>query len=191
MTFTILLSTDIEGTSLEELPGPFDNYSLGVFRHPIVHLRNNPGFQNSALNNYPYNHMLFLTNTFNLTYDQQRAYGLMSMFSSLVALAMNSGVQMGQHLKKPLVTRCAITDGIQFTLMCYQLNTLSFQEDIGIKNCAWASPCVKLLTKQDKTAAQVWSVLYESLERGDEVPGFSDECFRMILAFLCQQTEKH
>jgi len=170
---------------LEELPGPFDNYSLGVYRHPIVHLRNNPGFQNSALNKYPYNHMMFLTNTFNLTYDQQKAFGIMSMFSSLVALAMNSGVQMGQHLEEPLVTKCAITDGIQFTLMCYQLNTLSFQEDSGIKNCAWASPSMNLFTKQEKTAAQVRAVLYESLERGNEVSGFSDECFKTILAFIC------
>ena len=107
------------------------------------------------------------------------------MFSSLVALAMNSGVQMGQHLEEPLVTKCAITDGIQFTLMCYQLNTLSFQEDSGIKNCAWASPSMNLFTKQEKTAAQVRAVLYESLERGNEVSGFNDECFKTILTFIC------
>lgn len=178
--------TDIEQTSLENLPGPFDNYSLGVYRHPIVHLRSEPGFQNSSLNQYPYNHMLFLTNTHNLTHDQQKAFGIMSMFSSLVALAMNRGVKMGQHLSEPLVTKCAVTDGIQFTLMCYQLNTLSFQEDTGIKNCAWASPNINLFTKQDKTVAGVWSILYESLERGDKVSGFNDECFKTILAFLCQ-----
>ncbi|CAH3184358.1 unnamed protein product [Porites evermanni] len=181
-----LFEPDIERTCLEDLPGPFDNYSLGVYRHPIVHLQNNPGFQNTALNKYPYNHMLFLTNTFNLTYEQQQAFGIMSMFSSLVSLAMNDGVQMGQHLEKPLVTKCAITDGIQFTFMCYQLNTLSLQEDSGIKNCAWSSPSMTLFTKQEKTAARLWSVLYESLGRTDEVAGINDECFKTFLAFLCQ-----
>ncbi|KAJ7388584.1 hypothetical protein OS493_036812 [Desmophyllum pertusum] len=39
---TPLFEPDIERTSMEELPGPFDNYSLGVFRHPIVHLRKQP-----------------------------------------------------------------------------------------------------------------------------------------------------
>lgn len=184
--FIISVLTDIERTCQEDLPGPFDNYSLGVYRHPIVHLQNNPGFQNTALNKYPYNHMLFLTNTFNLTYEQQQAFGIMSMFSSLVSLAMNDGVQMGQHLEKPLVTKCAITDGIQFTFMCYQLNTLSLQEDSGIKNCAWSSPSMTLFTKQEKTAARLWSVLYESLGRTDEVAGFNDECFKTFLAFLCQ-----
>lgn len=108
------------------------------------------------------------------------------MFSSLVSLAMNDGVQMGQHLEKPLVTKCAITDGIQFTFMCYQLNTLSFQEDTGIKNCAWSSPSMTLFTKQEKTATQLWSVLYESLRRTDEVVRFNDDCFKTFLAFLCQ-----
>ena len=93
---------------------------------------------------------------------------------------------MGEHIEKPLVTKCVITDGIQFTLMCYQLNTLSFQEDIGIKNCAWSSPRMSLFSKQEKTAAQFWSVLHESVERSDEVSGFNDECFKSILAFLCQ-----
>ena len=179
------LPTDIERTSLEQLPGPFDNYSIGVFRHPIVHLRNQPGFQNSAFNKYPYNHMLFLTNVNRLTYNHQQAYGIMSMFGSLVALAMDSGIQMGQHLEKPLVTKCAIMDGSSFTLMCYQLNTLSFQEDSGIKNCAWASPSMNLF---EKSAAKARPQLYEILDVADDVPGFSDECFKSVLAFLSQET---
>jgi len=121
-----------------------------------------------------------------LTYEQQQAYGIMSMFGSLVALAMDSGVKMGEHLETPLVTKCVITDGIQFTLMCYQLNTLSFQEDSGIKNCAWASHSMNLF---EKSASKVRPVLYEILDAGDDVPGFNDECFKSILAFLCQETE--
>lgn len=180
-----LFQPDVERTSSESLPGPFDNYSLGVYRHPIVHLRNNPGFQNSGLNKYPHNHMIFLTNTYNLTYEQQTAFGIMSMFSALLALAMDRGVKMGEHLKEPLVTKCLVTDGIQFTSMCYQLNTLSFQEDIGIKNCAWVSPNMNLFSKQEKTSARAWSILYESLEKGEQVSGFNDMCFKTILALFC------
>lgn len=187
VTFCIIhLLIDIERTSMEKLPGPFDTYSIGVFRHPIVHLRNIPGFQNSAFNKYSHNHTLLLTNVNKLTYEQQQAYGIMSMFGSLVALAMDSGVKMGEHLEKPLVTKCVITDGIQFTLMCYQLNTLSFQEDSGIKNFAWASHSMNLF---EKSASKVRPALYEILDGGNDVPGFNDECFKSILAFLCQETE--
>lgn len=181
----IFVLADVERTSSESLPGPFDNYSLGVYRHPIVHLRNNPGFQNSGLNKYPHNHMIFLTNTYNLTYEQQTAFGIMSMFSTLLALAMDRGFKLGEHLKEPLVTKCLVTDGIQFTSMCYQLNTLSFQEDIGIKNCAWVSPNMNLFSKQEKTSARAWSILYESLEKGEQVSGFNDMCFKTILALFC------
>ena len=187
VTFCIIyILIDIERTTVEKLPGPFDTYSIGVFRHPIVHLRNIPGFQNSSFNKYSHNHTLFLTNVNKLTYEQQQAYGIMSMFGSLVALAMDSGVKMGEHLETPLVTKCVITDGIQFTLMCYQLNTLSFQEDSGIKNCAWASHTMNLF---EKSASKVRPILYEILDAGDDVPGFNDECFKSILAFLCQETE--
>ena len=84
---------------MEKLSGPFDTYSIGVFRHPNVHLRNIPGFQNSAFNKYLHNHTLFLTNVNKLTYEQQQAYGIMSMFGSLVSLAMDSSVKMGEHLE--------------------------------------------------------------------------------------------
>ena len=132
--------------------------------------------------------MMFLTNINKLTYEQQQAYGIMSMFGSLVALAMDDGVQVGQHLQKPLVTKCVITDGIQFTLMCYQLNTLSFQEDSGIKNCAWVSHSMNLF---EMTAAKAKPLLFEILDVGDKVPGFNDECFKTVLAFLCQETVSH
>ena len=129
--------------------------------------------------------MLFLTNVNKLTYEQQQAYGIMSMFGSLVSLAMDGGVHMGQHLENPLVTKCVITDGSQFTLMCYQLNTLSFQEDSGIKNCAWASRSMNLF---EISPSKVRPKLYEILDVGDNVPGFSDECFKLVLAFLTKET---
>lgn len=181
-----LLEPNVEKTSLETIPGPFDNYSINVFRHPILHLQNKPGFQNSAFYKYPYNHAMFLTNINKLTYDQQQAYGIMSMFGSLVALAMDYGVQMGQHLQKPLVTKCVITDGIQCTLMCYQLNTLSFQEDFGIKNFAWVSHSMNLF---EVTNAKHKPLLFETLDVDNKVCGFNDECFKTVLAFLCKETE--
>ena len=60
--FFHLYFVDVERTALEKLPGLFDTYSIGVFRHPIVHLRNIPGFQNGAFNKYLHNHTLYLTN---------------------------------------------------------------------------------------------------------------------------------
>ena len=184
--FFHLYFVDLERTTLEKLPGPFDTYSIGVFRHPIVHLRNIPGFQNSAFNKYLHNHTLFLTNVNKLTYEQQQAYGIMSMFGSLVSMAMDNGVKMGEHLETPFVIKCVVTDGVQFTLMCYQLNTLSFREDSGIKNCAWASDSMNLF---EKTASKVRPIPYEILDAGDAIPHFNDECLKSIPSFNCQETE--
>ena len=186
----ILFWTDVERTKCEVLPGPYDNYSLNVYRHPIVHLRNIPGYQNSAWNKYRYNHTMLVTNTNNMTHEQQQAYGMMAMFSASLALALDRGVKMGEHLSDPVATKCVITDGIQFTLMCYQLNTLSFQEDFGIKNSAWASKSMDLFTRQETAnSRRIKPVLYETLPDGVEVPGFNDECFKTLLSFLCQETE--
>ena len=113
------------------------------------------------------------------------------MFGSLVSLVMDSGVKIGEHLETPLVRKCVITDGIQFTLMCYQLNMLSFQEDSGIKNCAWASHSTNLFEKSaSKVRPKVRLILYEILDSCDDITDFNDECLKSILSFICQGTEK-
>ena len=70
--------------------------------------------------------------------------------------------------------------------MCYQLNTLSFQEDSGIKNCACDSSSMNLF---EKSSSKVRPILYEIVDAGDDIPDFNDECLKSILSFVCQETE--
>ena len=179
---------DISATVSHSLPGPYDNYALGLFRHPIVHLRNFPGHQHDAWNMYPHNHTMLLTNTVSRYPDQVKAQGVISMFSTLTAAAMQRGVNMGQHLETPLTTKCVITNGIQFTFMCYQLNTLSLQQDHGIKNCAWTSETMDIFTKKEKNKSGGQAFLYETLPV--KKPSFDEKCFEMLVSFLCQEPEQ-
>ena len=72
------------------------------------------------------------------------------MFSCarLVAEAVeNHNYQLGDELEKPLTMQCILTDGITLTFIGYQLNTLRFGDDEGVKNMAWISPGVFMYKK--------------------------------------------
>ena len=71
-------------------------------------------------------------------------------------------------------------------LWCVTNLIRSFQEDSGIKNCAWASDSMNLF---EKLASKVRPLLYEILDSGDDIPDFNDECLKSILSFICQETE--
>ena len=74
--------------------------------------------------------------------------GIMFVCARLVAEAVqNHKYQLGDDLEKPLTTQCIITDGIRLSFINYQLNTLCFNGDEGIKNMAWISPGVFMYKK--------------------------------------------
>ena len=74
--------------------------------------------------------------------------GIMFVCARLVAEAVQSyKYQLGDDLEKPLSSQCIITDGIRLSFINYQLNTLSFSGDEGIKNMAWISPGVFMYKK--------------------------------------------
>ena len=50
----------------------------------------------------------------------------------------------GKELRSPIPFQCISFDGEIFTFVCYQLNTLNFKDDSGIKNFAWISSENKL-----------------------------------------------
>jgi len=120
------------------------------------------------------------------------------MFSCarLVAEAVQKhNYQMGDELGKPLTTQCILTDGIRLTFIHYQLNTLSFSGDGGIKNMAWVSPGVFMykrivfddIEKREKTAKE-----RKRFRRAKKDPakheivleGFNDECFETFVKMI-------
>ena len=105
------------------------------------------------------------------------------MFSVLVSQARQQGIKLGEHLTNPLTTQCVVTNGIEFMFMCYQLNTLSMQEEHGIKNIAWTSN-LKPLAKRKKKRMAFYECLPQALQSSD----FDKECFRILTSFVCQET---
>lgn len=183
---TIFLS-DPGCTADDNVPGPYDTYSLGVFKHPIVHLRNFPGYHHGNSNPYPHPHTIFLQNTRSIAPDQLRFHGILGMFSVLVSQARELGVKLGEHLTNPLTTQCVVTNGVEFMFMCYQLNTLSMQEEHGIKNIAWTSN-LQYLAKRKKSLPRKKKAFYECIPQVLQDSDFNEECFRNLTSFLCRET---
>ena len=65
----------------------------------------------------------------------------MFSFGRLVAHAVcNNGESFGYRLQKPLSIRSIVYNDQKIALLCYQLNTLDFDNDEGVKNQLWLSP---------------------------------------------------
>lgn len=120
------------------------------------------------------------------------------MFSCarLVAEAVeNHKYQMGDELEKPLTSQCIVTDGIRLSFIFYQLNTLCFHDDKGVKNMAWISPGVFMyrkaifddIEKREKTQKERKRFL---LEKKDPtlheivLEEFNDACFETFVRMI-------
>lgn len=153
-----------------------------------MHLRNFPGFQANKENPYQHCHTLFLANGNNQTDEQTHSYGIMGMFGVLASKAMSDGVLPGQHLSMPLTTRCVISNGKEVVLMCYQLNTLSLQEDHGIKNFAWATKKMPFFLHNGEVHGEEVSrskKLYGSFD-SKNLPLVNEQCVKQVLSFIAQ-----
>ena len=69
------------------------------------------------------------------------AQGIMFSFGQLIQNAVCEGVALfGNSLPNPVSIRCIVYNDQKMALLCYQLNTLDFDSDEGIKNQVWLSP---------------------------------------------------
>jgi hypothetical protein len=108
------------------------------------------------------------------------------MFGVLVSKAISDGNLVGQHLKVPLTTQCVISNGKETVLMCYQLNTLSLQEDHGIKNCAWGTEKINIFTSSEDNDSEKRSAkLYGSFDTEKDLPNVNEDCVQSLLSFIC------
>ena len=67
--------------------------------------------------------------------------GIMFSFGRLVERAVfKDGANFGDTLQNPMSIRSIVYNDKKMALLCYQLNTLDFDNDEGIKNQLWLSP---------------------------------------------------
>lgn len=67
-------------------------------------------------------------------------------------------------LPQPISTQCLLTDGHNFTLSFFQLNTLRMDSDDGIKNMAWFDSDNKLFNKIVPKRAMLRNTKYEDYD---------------------------
>jgi len=170
---------------------------------PLFHLntskKTNPKFETGFYNNspFPYPHtFIMVCEDIKQNTSQLVGQGIMFSCARLVADAVQKhNYQMGDELEKPLATQCILTDGIRLTFIHYQLNTLSFSDDGGIKNMAWISPGVFMykrivfddIEKREKTAKE-----RKRFRRAKKDPAkheivledFNDECFETFVKMI-------
>jgi hypothetical protein len=67
--------------------------------------------------------------------------GIMFSFGRLVERAIcKNGASFGDVLQSPMSIRSIVFNDQKIALLCYQLNTLDFDNDEGVKNQLWLSP---------------------------------------------------
>lgn len=65
----------------------------------------------------------------------------MFSFGRLVERAVcKDRASIGETLQSPMSIRSIVYNDKKMTLLCYQLNTLDFDNDEGVKNQLWLSP---------------------------------------------------
>jgi hypothetical protein len=182
-----LIFLDVNSTILMDLPGPYRPVDLGVFSHPTNHLANSPGYDSG--HETPYPSTMFLSDFTSQNQEQMLHHGMHVMFSQLVAMAMKQGYHPGQHIDEPMTTKCVITNGRACMFMAYQLNTLSLQEDFGIKNIAWFENFQTLYDVNLDPFRKGRKTFYEVLPMETKTIQLNEEAIKTFVAFLKQKTK--
>jgi len=67
--------------------------------------------------------------------------GVFYSFAHAMTYALSKGAKMGEDLEQPIPMQCLVFNGTSFYFVCYQLNTLNFDDNNNnIKNFTWILP---------------------------------------------------
>ena len=145
-------------------PFQYKPFHLDLFERSIDQIRPFGGCKRYSP--YSFTHTLFIADQKSRTREQVLAHGLMQLFSQATAEVVQNGYSVEQDLSYPLATQGVITDGRQFTFVCFQLNTLNLCQEAGGRiNMFWVGPTLGLYKKDC----------------------FNEECVRQILQLLLQR----
>ena len=183
------LFLDLSSTIDVDLPGPYTPMELQVFRHPTIQLPNSPGYHKGQEKAHP--HTMFLADFMSRNQEHMVHHGIQAMFSQLVAIAMEQGYYPGEHLDKPLTTKCVITNGRVYLFMAYQLNTLSLQEDYGVKNIAWYEDFMTLFNAESTDPFKKGRcTFYEVFPHNIKTLELDEQCIKKFVSFVTQKIQE-
>ncbi|XP_011404360.1 PREDICTED: 28S ribosomal protein S30, mitochondrial-like [Amphimedon queenslandica] len=106
---------------------------------------------NKSLSLYPMAHTLIVDNDYKKhTLEQTISHALLQLFAQSSAQTVQNGYPLDRRLDYPLATQAILTDGLQYTFACYQLNTLNMTETSQqeVFNYMWCGPTYKIWNKE-------------------------------------------
>ena len=182
---TIETPAELLPEEVDQLPGPYDNYSLNTYFKSIKHLKNHPNMMNSQFNQVKHTHSTFIVAKDLQNDEQFLAVGTMALFSQLISQAQDQGILHGTDLEKPLVSQCIVTNGYQIAFLVYQLNTMNLLNDKGLWNRVWYSPLLNLYEMRD--SGNDSRLIYETAEHEQNRKTFcNSEACRYIINFIAR-----
>lgn len=117
-----------------------------------------PGFE------HPHPHTLFMSLSARPQRYQQNASVLMFTFGQALAAARQLYGPTVGALPEPVTTQCVATDGTNFILCCFQLNTADFSSLDGVKNQVWLDTENLLYKKIVPERAMLRNTKYEDYD---------------------------
>ncbi|KAJ8308778.1 hypothetical protein KUTeg_013652 [Tegillarca granosa] len=160
----------------EELP---DMYPLlpviDLVKEHIYTLDNYPGWKTG----FPYSnvHTIFNVHTGNWKVEELHGKSLMYCLAYALAHAKN---KFGENkLPKPVCVQCVNASETTFNFTFFQLNTLDFENDDGIKNFAWFDGNNHLYKKH---LSQPWKTGIEN--KSSQLNDFNETAFKKLLAVM-------
>ena len=162
-----LFHPDVHFKGNESIPiGFFHPKSMDLYLRGFNQIRPFCGYKRGS--SFTFCHTVLVADSNSKSREYFLAHGLMSLFSQSVAQALQYGYKLGKDLEVPLVTQGIVTNGRKFTFVCFQLNTLDMEHDMGTWNVFWSGPTLDLFEKTHK----------------QELVGFSEECSQLFLKFM-------
>lgn len=135
-------------------------------------------------------HTMFLPDFMSRNQEHMIHHGIQTMFTQLVAIAMDQGYYPGEHLREPLTTQCVVTNGRVYLFMAYQLNTLSLQEDFGIKNIAWYTDLETLYDTEFDPFKNGRRTFYEVFLHNTKAVELNEKCIKTLISFVTQKPQE-
>ncbi|ESO02640.1 hypothetical protein HELRODRAFT_161929 [Helobdella robusta] len=123
---------------------------------------------------HPHPHLMFLCYDDLWSSSQHNAKGLMFSFGYACALAKNIYGDDIKQLPQPISTQCVVTNGRSFNFVCFQLNTLDFEES-PVKNLVWFDSDNMLFDKIIPKRAMLRHTKYEN---------YSPEVLKKVIAMF-------
>ena len=154
------------------LPVEYKSSHLGLFEHSFDQIEPFGGCKRYSP--FSFTHTIFIADWKSRSREHLLAHGIMQLFSQAAGESVQNGYPLDQDLVYPLSSQGILTDGKQFTFLCYQLNTLDLTRSSKGRrqNVLWAGPTLSL---------------YDSIDLGSGLVGYSEECAKQLLQLLLRK----